>query len=99
MKTHQLFHPTDPAAGSTGATPTPIVHHKKLIPNKDSDFGDLNDTVNKKWMNMPVLTLLYITQPLFETKTNSFLQIINSQKVTSGNRPTVTKDLKMPMLY
>jgi hypothetical protein len=95
MKTMKLHAPLDGAqtGGGTTAAPPPNPKTKKLVPVKDNDFGQLCQQVSSKWSSNPEFKLLYITQPAFAAKVDSYNSTLSSKQQTSGDRPALTSQL------
>lgn len=69
------------------------VNRKPSIPTKDSDFGTLLTNINNKWKTVPALTLLHITQPVFETKVILFNKTLADKQQASGNISPIASQL------
>ncbi len=77
MATKQLS-PTE----GTAAGAAPVTKTKKTvmyIPRKDADVETLATDAAKQWKTLPQLTLLWTTQPAFDTLAKSFSATLSAR--------------------
>lgn len=90
----QLSPATGENAGNPNTNNLPkAVRKKSYIPNKDSDFATLTESVTNKWKDMPQFTLIYTTQPLFADKSSLFKKTLLSRENIGADRSPLTKTL------
>jgi len=64
-----------------------------IIPQSDVDLKDVSKQVCTTWGDNPLLTMLWLTQPDFETLVDEFGNVYTIRKSTGGTRPEVTRKL------
>ena len=88
--------PTTPASPST-PTSTPAKGEPAKtgnIPRADVDFGNVATEVNTKWGSiMPVITLLWKSQPTFAGEVLLYNTTVTERKTTGGSRKPLNQQL------
>ena len=75
-------------------TETSKKRSKAIVTKKDLDLGTLTENVSEVWAKNPAITLIWITQADFDSKTKSYLSSLDNRSVTKKDRPQITVSLK-----
>lgn len=75
-------------------TETTKKRSKAIVTKKDLDLGTLTENVSAAWKQNTAITLIWITQAEFETKSKSYLASLDNRNVTQKDRPQITVGLK-----
>lgn len=95
MKTVK-YHAPEAAQAAAGAEPVnenKTVNSKTNIPKKDHDFGNVCTRVSANWAANPAITLVFITQPVFDTMVKQYNSTLMSRKKEGDGRSPLTKKL------
>ncbi len=85
------FFPTDTPSGNNSQ---PEHHSTPILPSKDADRATLGVAVAAAWKTHPQLTLIWITQAVFEQKANEFDTVFGQRLTAGSGRSAQTFDLK-----
>ena len=63
-------------------------------PNKDADLSTLSLAIAAKWKTSPHITLVWISQPEYESKVSEFGKALSTRQITGSGRRELTARLK-----
>lgn len=95
MKTVKCYAPeaAEAAAGAEPVNENNTVRSKTNIPKKDHDFGNVCTRVSENWAANPAITLVFITQPVFDTMVKQYNTTLKSRKKEGDGRSPLTQKL------
>jgi hypothetical protein len=85
--------PTGPTTPTPDPNPSNPVSKTGNVPRADIDFGNVAKLVSDKWMSMPMLMLLWKTQPVFAGEVMLFNTTVTERKSVGGSRKPLNQQL------